>query len=104
MSVSLHVNLSFLVSDLSGFTNEEIEYIKHPWTHVDFVIFDNITFKHILCIELDGTAYHDYSRARADKDKIKTAVLEKNGLKLLRIRTNKSKEEEKIREALKTSN
>lgn len=100
LSLSLHVNLLYLIDDLSGFTEEEIKYIKHPWTHVDFVIYDKVTYKNVLCIELDGTKYHDYSKRRVEKDMIKTKVLINNNINFLRIRTNESGEKNKIIQAI----
>lgn len=92
LSIALHVNLLYLINDISGFTEQERKYITHPWTHVDFVIYDKITYRNILCIELDGTKYHDYNISQVEKDKIKTKVLEKNGVNFIRIRTNQSNE------------
>lgn len=94
--VALHVRLSDLVSNIEGFSFDELKYIKHKWTHVDFVIFNKVTYKPVLCIEVDGTKYHDYNDVQKEHDLIKTKVLEVNNIKLLRIRTNESDEKDKI--------
>lgn len=99
-NVRLHVRLNDLISNYDNFTNKELKYIRHPWTHVDFVIFDKITYKPVLCIELDGTRYHDYSDKQTIHDNIKTKVLEQNNITLLRLKTNESNEIDKIRNLL----
>ena len=71
-------------------------YIKNPKTHVDFVIFDRISFSPKLCIEVDGTRYHDYSPRQVSHDEIKNRILEHNGVKLIRMKTNQSDEVNKI--------
>ena len=38
----LHYRLSDLIKKYDGFNKEEIKYINHPKTHVDFVIFDKV--------------------------------------------------------------
>lgn len=98
--LSMHITLSNLVKDLSAFNEEEKKYINNRLTHVDFVIFDKISYKPILCIEVDGTKYHDYSKIQIEHDIIKNKVLAFNGLKLLRLKTNMSKEEEKLKSLL----
>jgi hypothetical protein len=95
-SVSMHVKLEDLISDYTGLTESELKYVKHHKTHVDFVIFDKITYKPKLCIEVDGTSYHDYSSKQIEHDEIKTRVLKNNNINILRLKTNQSNETEKI--------
>ena len=104
LDVSLHVKLSDLITDFTGFSVEELKYINHKWTHVDFVIFNKITHRPVLCIEVDGTKYHDYNYVQKEHDLIKNEVLRLNNLKLLRIRTNESNEKEKIISNLNNTN
>ena len=96
----MHVRLMDLIKNLDGFSNEELKYIKNYKTHVDFVIFDNITMKPILAIEVDGCKYHDYSKKQVEHDIIKDKVLKQNDIKILRLKTNQSGEEQKIIELL----
>ena len=92
----MHYRLSDLISNYDGFKDNEIKYIRHPKTHVDFVIFDKITHKPALCIEVDGTKYHDYAKVQIEHDYIKTRVLQKNNINILRLKTNQSGEMSKI--------
>lgn len=94
--IAMHVRLKDLVRNLDGFNDEERRYINHPQTHVDFVIFDKIAYSPKLCIEVDGTKYHDYSSKQINHDNIKTRSLEMNNIKILRLKTNGSNEKEKI--------
>lgn len=95
-SISMHVKLDDLINDYTGLTESELKYVKHHKTHVDFVIFDKITYKPKLCIEVDGTSYHDYYSKQIEHDEIKTRVLKNNNINILRLKTNQSNETEKI--------
>ena len=95
--LKMHYRLSDLIQSYDGFNAEEIRYIQHPKTHVDFVIFDRISYSPIVCIEVDGTRYHDYSIRQIEHDRIKTKVLENNQIRILRLKTNQSGEIEKIK-------
>ena len=98
--VLLHYRLSDLLETYDGFTNEEIRYLKHYKTHVDFVIFDKISHKPVLCIEVDGTKFHDYDKIRIEHDEIKNRALKANNINILRLKTNQSGEILKIRQYL----
>lgn len=98
--IAMHVRLSDLVENLDGFTEEEKNYIRHPCTHIDFVIFDKMTHIPKLCIEVDGTRYHDYNIKQINNDHIKDRVLENNHIQLLRLKTNGSNERDKITKML----
>lgn len=98
--VLLHYRLSDLLETYEGFTNEEIRYLKHYKTHVDFVIFDKISHKLVLCIEVDGTKFHDYDKIRIEHDEIKNRALKANNINILRLKTNQSGEILKIRQYL----
>ena len=93
--VIMHYRLSDLIHNYDGFSSEQIKYIKHPRTHVDFVVFDKISFKPILCIEVDGAKYHDYVKQKKH-DETKKDIIETNNIPFLRLRTNESGEEEKL--------
>ena len=96
----MHYRLSDLIKVYDGFSVEEIRYVKHPKTHVDFVIFDKISFKPVLCIEVDGTRFHDYAKVQKEHDIIKTKIIELNGINILRLKTNQSNEILKIKKFL----
>ena len=49
-----------------------------------------------MAIEIDGTEYHAEGSRQAERDAMKTSVLEKCGIPIFRIRTNESNEELRI--------
>ncbi len=95
-----HVRLSNLINDYSSFCESDINYLTHPWTHVDFVIYSSIHKEPILIIEVDGVSFHEQSEKQRNHDKIKDEALLKNGLILLRLKTNESNEKQRILDAL----
>ena len=56
----------------------------------------------ILAVEVDGTAFHKVGSKQAERDE-KNSIMEKCGLLLLRLRTDGSGEEKKIRSALQAA-
>ena len=55
----------------------------------------------LVCIEVDGTGFHEAGSKQAERDMKKNSILEKCAVPLLRLRTDGSGEKEKIRNALK---
>lgn len=88
---TMHVNLRKLIDDFSGFTEEEQRYLRHPWTHVDFVIYDQRTKKIKLLIEVDGKSYHEGNAKQNEHDKIKDRAIKRNH-PFLRLRTDEANE------------
>ncbi|MCI1734535.1 MAG: AAA domain-containing protein [Bacilli bacterium] len=82
------------------FTPEELKYLRHPWTHLDFAILNRFNNKPVLFIEIDGVSYHEQQKKQHLHDDIKDKALEFSGVKHLRLRTNESQEEAKIEAAL----
>lgn len=82
------------------FEERENEYAHHPMTHVDFLIYDTVTLKPVLAIEVDGSSYHFEGSEQSKRDRLKDSILEKVGLPLLRLATDGSGEEQKIIELL----
>ncbi len=78
----------------------EVRYITHPLTHVDFLVYNTITKEPILVIEVDGTRYHELNTKQALHDEIKNRILVSNKIKILRLKTNESNEEYRIKEVL----
>lgn len=69
-------------------------------THIDFLIYNRISKKPILAIEVDGFHYHKSGTLQYERDRMKDHILELYGISLLRFATNGSGEMEKIRKAL----
>lgn len=93
-------SLNELIYDKSLLTTEELKYISHYNTHVDFVIFNKNTKKAILVVEVDGYKFHKLGTKQYERDQMKNTILKKYNIPLIRLATNGSKEKEKIREKL----
>lgn len=89
--------------DTSKYSKEETNYLTHPWTHLDFVVFNRFDKIPILAIEVDGIAYHEQNKKQLNHDSIKNKCLMDCKLPLLRVKTNESGIEEKIIQALNSS-
>ena len=79
---------------------ELMQYAYHPWTHVDFVLFNRITKQILFGIEVDGYTYHKTGSIQAQRDKMKNQIFQKAGMPLIRLSTKGSSEEETIRKVL----
>jgi very-short-patch-repair endonuclease len=67
---------------------------------VDFVIYNLVTNRPLLTIEVDGFAYHENNPAQLERDSLKDEILHTYGMPLLRLPTTGSGEEQRIRTAL----
>lgn len=100
LGIIMHYPLRHLVTTASNLTSEQQTYASRSWTHIDFLVYDKVTHKAKLAIEVDGTRYHKTSSDQGRRDTIKDKVLSAIGLPLLRLSTAGSQEKEKIAEAL----
>ncbi len=100
LGILMHYPLRHLVTSASNLTQEQRAYSSRSWTHVDFLIFDTVTHKAKLAIEVDGTQYHKTSSDQRKRDVMKDSILKAIGLPLLRFSTTGSQEKEKISQAL----
>lgn len=103
LKVLMHYPLKNLINNKVGLTERELSYVSHKWSHVDFVIVNTLTKEHILVIEVDGVSFHEQNIKQSERDEIKDKVLNLNGIPLLRLKTNESNEESRIKAALETS-
>ncbi len=67
---------------------------------IDFVIYNRITRRPVLAIEVDGFRFHEDRPQQLRRDALKDGILERLGIPLLRLATTGSDEERRIREAL----
>ena len=81
-------------------SEEERRYALNDWTHVDFLIYNKVSKAPVLAIEVDGYSFHKSGTRQAERDKLKDAVLEKCGIRLLRFSTTGSQEREQLLAAL----
>lgn len=100
IGILMHYPLRRLITPESPLSEEQRRYASRSWTHLDFLIYDTVSHKARLAIEVDGTRYHRKGSMQANRDMIKNAVLDAIGLPLLRLSTAGAGEKEKIAEAL----
>jgi superfamily I DNA and/or RNA helicase len=92
--------LGLLISNISILTKEEQKFANHPFTHIDFLLFNKLDMQPILAIEVDGYKFHELNEKQKIRDNHKTSILSKISLPLLRLSTVESGEKEKIENAL----
>lgn len=96
-----HPTLSdVIVIKRGAHTREEYSYLANPWTHVDFAIINVFDKKPVLLIEVDGISYHEQNERQSNHDAIKDKAISMSFIKLIRLKTNGSNEEQAIRNAL----
>ena len=100
LGILIHYPLRHLVTSASNLTNEQRTYASHSWTHIDFLVYDSVSHRARLAIEVDGTRYHKTGSSQGQRDLLKDSVLASIGLPLLRLSTAGSQEKERIAQAL----
>ena len=101
LDYAMHVTLNRITNN-SSFNQLEQKYLNHPWTHVDFLIFNRVTYRPVLVIEVDGIKYHEQQETQLLRDELKDRSLILSGIPVLRLKTNQSKERDRIVERLST--
>lgn len=100
LDVSVRPPLYEIIKNNDSLTDTEKQYVKHRSSHIDFAITNKMDQKPILAIEVDGVAYHQEGSTQSKRDQLKNTILSKYDIPLLRLRTDGSSEEEKIRKRL----
>ena len=104
LGVLMHYPLRYLITPASELTDDQRKYATHPWTHLDFLVYDVVSHKAKLAIEVDGTSYHKVDSKQHQRDEMKDAILTSIDLPFLRFSTVGSQEKEIIRRALAGQN
>jgi len=100
LGILMHYPLRHLITSSSVLSSEQRVYASRSWTHVDFLIYDTVSHKAKLAIEVDGTQYHKRNSDQGQRDMMKDSILAAIGLPLLRLSTAGSQEKERIAQAL----
>lgn len=100
LDVVSHYPLKMLVRNLELLNEQEYQYVMNPATHLDFLIYNRISKKIVLAIEVDGYEYHEKGTVQSARDLLKNHILELYEIPLLRFKTNGSGEKGKIIEML----
>ena len=92
LDVVFHQPLYLLIRDLSKLDNREKAFVNSGVSHLDFLIYNRVSKRPILAIEIDGYRYHKEGTKQAERDKIKDDILAQYGVPLVRFATNGSDE------------
>jgi len=98
---AMHIRLGSIVKATEDFTQEELKYILHPWTHVDFLFYNKVSKQKLFVLEVDGIKYHEQDKKQAEHDRIKDKILIANNIQVYRFKTNQSNEKERLNNILK---
>ena len=82
--------------DYNNLDDKSIKYLSHEWTHVDFLVYRNITKEPVLAIEINGFMFHEKSAKQSEHDQIKKDFIEGKGIKFISFSTIGDSEIEKI--------
>lgn len=100
---SREVKLKEIIRNMTLLNESEKDYIKHN-ASADFVIYDKydnqpmlVVQKPVVVIEVDGYKFHEDNPEQLKRDHKKNEILRKYDIPLLRLKTNASEEEEKIK-------
>lgn len=96
LDVVCHFPLNMLIKNLELLSEQECQYAMNPATHLDFLIYNRISKKPVLAIEVDGYEYHKEDTVQASRDLLKDHIMKLYEILLLRFKTNGSGEKEKI--------
>lgn len=100
LDVICHYEMNKLIKNPDLLNDRECEYAMNPNTHIDFLLYNRISKKPVLAIEVDGWDNHKEGTVQADRDALKDHILELYGIPLERFKTNGSGERERILERL----
>ena len=96
----MHQPLKMLIRNPEKLDENECRFAMNVLTHTDFVIFNKLDKMPVLVVEVDGYAFHVNNPRQFERDKMKDTILQKYGIPILRIKTNESGEEMRLRNKL----
>lgn len=99
LRVEREMLLRNLVPDPDALGDAQRAFVRSR-SSLDFLIYNRITRRPALAIEVDGFGFHENRPEQLRRDALKDQVLESVGIPLLRLATTGSDEERRIREAL----
>lgn len=96
----MHQPLKMLIRNPEKLDEAECRFAMNILTHTDFLIFNKLDKIPVLVVEVDGYAYHASNPRQLERDRLKDRILEKYGIPILRMGTNESGEETRLRSKL----
>lgn len=101
LDIAVHVPIMDILANTNLLDEEEKEYSKNVWTHIDFVIYNKMDKKLVIAIEVDGYFYHREGTKQQERDMIKNKILAKYDIPLIRLSTTGSEEKEILERKIK---
>lgn len=92
LAVAQQILLRNMLSDISTLTTEQANLVRNR-ASLDFVVYNRVTNRPVLALEVDGFAFHEADREQQVRDRLKDAICRSQGLRLLRLPTTGSGEE-----------
>lgn len=99
LTAAAQVLLSNLLPKRTELTSRQQDFVGNR-ASVDFVVYNRVTNRPLLAIEVDGFKYHEDDPKQLDRDAVKDEILRAHDMPLLRLPTTGSGEQQRIREAL----
>lgn len=96
-AVQEQVIIKNIITSTEKFNEEEITYIKNRCS-VDFLIKDKVSQDIVCVIEVDGVKFHENNRKQQINDALKNSILSKCNIPLIRLKTNGSNDDIKIKQ------
>jgi len=93
------VLLKNLLPNVDRLTPDQTAYVRRR-ASIDFVVYNRVTNRPLLAIEVDGFAFHENDPAQLKRDAIKNEIMHVHDMPLLRLPTTGSGEQQRIRDAL----
>ena len=103
IDVLCHYPVARFISDWSLLTEEEKAFASNRLSHVDFLVYNSLTKRPLLVIEVDGWYYHKRQGGQVTRDALKDKLLAKFGLPLHRILTTDTVNVESLKVLLSSS-
>lgn len=103
IDVLCHYPVVRFISDWSLLTEEEKAFASNRLSHVDFLVYNSLTKRPLLAIEVDGWYYHKRQGGQVTRDALKDKLLAKLGLPLHRILTTDTVNVESLKALLSSS-
>lgn len=100
ISIMYEYPLRELITLEAKLTTEEYNFGTNPNSHVDFLLYSDVTKEPLLVIEVDGYAYHNKNEIQKKRDTKKNSILQKNNIPILRLNTTGSGERQRILDEL----
>lgn len=99
-----HQPLNMLIRNPEHLDEDLCKYAMNKGTHLDFLIYNRISKKPVLAVEVDGYTYHKEGTVQYERDLKKDQVLQLYNIPLIRFATNGSGEREVLIQKLRELN